>query len=123
MTTTPPATPSPLHTYAAALLSIVLVIVQAFVTTTDLSVTTIIQLAIVAVAAIGTYLVPILSGVWAGGAKTGVAVVGAILSALVPLVTGADYSPQTVGLVVLAAVQALAVEIGVSVRKDALKLA
>ncbi len=110
---------SPLHKYAAGLLAIALVVVQAFVTTTDFSTTTIIQLALVAVAAIGTYFIPLLSGPWAGAGKTGVVVVGAILSALVPLVTGGTYTPQTVGLVILAAVQALATELGVSIRQDA----
>lgn len=126
MTTTPtPTAPveSPLHKYAAGLLAIALVVVQAFVTTTDFTATTIIQLAIVTVAAIGTYFIPLLHGPWAGAGKTGVVVVGAILSALVPLVTGGSYTPQTIGLVILAAVQALVTELGVNVRQDQLALA
>jgi hypothetical protein len=119
MSTPTTAVPSPLHTYATAILSIALVVVQAFVVTTDFTATTIIQLAIVAVAAVGTYLVPVVNGRWAGAWKTGVAVVGAILSACVPLVTHADYTPQTIALVVLAGVQALATEAGVGIRTTA----
>lgn len=122
-TVTLTAIESPLHKYAAGVLAITLVVVQALVTTTDLSPTTIIQLAIVFVAAVGTYFIPLLSGPWAGAGKTGVIVVGAILSALVPLITGHSYTPQTIGLVILAGVQALVTQLGVDVRKDQVALA
>lgn len=109
--------PSPLATYAAAILSIGLVVIQAFVAVTEFTPTAIIQLAIVAVGAIGTYLAPVVDGRWAGALKVGVAVVAAILSACVPLVTGDVYTPQTIALVVLAGMQALAAEVGVGIRR------
>lgn len=110
-----------LSKYAAALLSIALVVVTAFVAIPDgaLSLGAVLQLAVLAVAAVGTYLVPVASVRWRGLMKTGVAIVGAALVAVVPFVTTGTITATGIAIVVLAGLNALAVEVGVQIRADA----
>lgn len=107
--------------YAAALLSIAIVIITALVTipAEQLTPTAIAQLGILAVGAIVTYLSPLLSTAWAGGLKTGAAVIAAILTGVIPFLTQGYIEPIQILVVVLAALNALAVETGVNLRLDA----
>lgn len=109
--------------YFAALLSIALVIVTAFVAipADQITPTSVGQLAVLALGAIVTFLVPLLQGPWAAGLKTGSAVLAAIILAALPFFTQGYITPTQVGIVVLAALNALAVQVGVDIRKDAQK--
>lgn len=114
-----------LNKYLAALLSIGIVILTAFVAIpeADRNPATIGQLAILALGAIVTYLVPLLDSKWAGFLKTGSAVAAALIAAAVPFITEGSITGVQVAIVALAALNALAVEVGVQVRKDDLRLA
>ncbi|MWV50052.1 hypothetical protein GRS96_12310 [Rathayibacter sp. VKM Ac-2803] len=65
---------------------------------------------------ITTYLVPLLRGRWAGGLKTGAAILAAIATLILPLILG--FTPQDLVIVIYAALSALATEIGAKVRED-----
>lgn len=73
------------------------------------------QLIALAAGPVFQYFLPLLPGKWAGGLKTGFAVLAAIATLIIPLVIG--FTWQALVLVGLAAVQALATEIGVQLRK------
>lgn len=109
--------------YLAALLSIALVVVTAFVAipADQITPTSVGQLAVLALGAVVTFLVPLLEGVWAAGLKTGAAVLAAVITAALPFLTQGNITPTQVAIVVLAALNALAVQVGVDIRKDALK--
>lgn len=120
VTTTAPS--EPLHSkYAAAILSAITVVGTALATAlgdkVDWSV--LLQLAIVAAGAVGTYVVPVLPSGWRGGGKVGVAILAALLTAAVPFVGG--WTAQAIVLIVLAGVQAAAVHLGVAIRLDGQK--
>ena len=106
--------------YATAILSLAVVILTALTAAASgpVTLTTILQLAVLALGGVITYIVPILDGRWKGGVKTGVAVVAALVSAVIPLV-GGGFTWQAVFIVVLAGVQALATQLGVAIRVDA----
>jgi len=106
--------------YLAALGHIALASLTALVAVLDKPVTwsVALQLAIVVVGSIATYLVPVASGKWAGAFKTGVGVLAAVLAALVPYVTTGGISAQNLLVVAGAILAALSSEIGVNVRKD-----
>lgn len=113
-----------INKYLAALLSIGIVVLTAFVAIPEgeRTPTTIGQLVILALGAIVTYLVPLLRGVWAGALKTGAAVVSALIAAGLPFWVDETISATQIAVVVLAALNALAVEVGVQVRKDDLAI-
>ena len=114
-----------MNKYAAALLSIAIVILTAFVALPAEQVTpaAIVQLALLGIGAIVTYLVPLATGRWTGILKTGAAIVAAILTAVLPFVLTGHITSTQIVIVVLAALNALAVEVGVQLRKDRLTLA
>ncbi|MEX1078870.1 MAG: hypothetical protein WED09_07165 [Homoserinimonas sp.] len=114
-----------LNKYLAALLSIGIVVLTAFIAIpeADRTPATIGQLVILALGAIVTYLVPLLESRWAGLFKTGSAVVAAVIAAAIPFLTAGGITAVQVAVVALAALNALAVEVGVQVRKDDLRLA
>ena len=109
--------------YFAALLSIALVVVTAFVAipADQITPTSVGQLAVLALGAVVTFLVPLLQGPWAAGLKTGAAVLAAIITAVLPFLTQGSIEPTQVAIVVLAALNALAVQVGVDIRTDASK--
>jgi hypothetical protein len=76
------------------------------------------QFLFVVAGVIATYFVPLLSGKWAGALKTGAAILAAVATLLVPLFSG-DWNTNTLIVIGLAALNALATEIGVDIRKDA----
>lgn len=110
--------------YLAALLSIGIVVLTAFVAIPEgeRNPATIGQLAILALGAIVTYLVPLLESRWAGALKTGAAVAAALIAAIIPFWAEGAITAIQVAVVALAALNALAVEVGVQVRKDDLRL-
>lgn len=109
-----------LNRYAAALLSIAIVILTAFVAipADQLGPVTVGQLVVLGAGSIVTYLVPLLDGFWAGLFKTGAAIVAAVATAAIPLFTTGQITTVQVVVVILAALNALAVEVGVQIRKD-----
>ena len=109
--------------YLAALLSIALVVVTAFVAipADQITPTSVGQLAVLALGAVVTFLVPLLQGPWAAGLKTGSAVLAAIILAALPFFTQGYITPTQIAIVVLAALNALAVQVGVDIRTDASK--
>lgn len=108
--------------YTAAMLQFILVLVTALQASLSggLDTVEIWQLVALAVASVGTFFLPLVAGPWAGALKTGVAVLGAIVAAIIPLVNGVWSSEASI-IVVLAALNALAAQIGVSVRLDEVK--
>ncbi|MCJ1687796.1 hypothetical protein [Rathayibacter sp. VKM Ac-2927] len=74
------------------------------------------QLLALVAGAITTFGVPLLKGRWAGGLKTGAAILAAIATLILPLIYG--FTWQALVIVVLAALSALATEIGVNARQD-----
>lgn len=78
------------------------------------------QLAGLVVGAFVSIFVPLLEGPWAGGLKVGGAVVGAVIAAIVPFATG-GWDANALVIVVLAALNALATQLGVSIRLDSVK--
>ncbi|GAA3729982.1 hypothetical protein GCM10022239_03250 [Leifsonia bigeumensis] len=114
-----------LNKYLAALLSIAIVLITAFVAIPDDQRTpaTLWQLGILAAGAIATYLVPIVDGRWAGLLKTGAAIVAAVIGALIPLLGSGHLTVTQILVLILAGLNVLAVEVGVNVRKDDVRLA
>ncbi|QDZ15770.1 hypothetical protein [Humibacter ginsenosidimutans] len=68
-------------------------------------------------AAVGSYLIPLLPKGWQGAGKTSVAVAGAVVAALIPVWTG-TWDRATILVIVMAVVQAIGTEFGVQIRTD-----
>lgn len=112
-----------INKYLAALLSVLIVAGTAFVALPDHATVTAIQFGALVLSTIVTYFAPLVPGPWSGALKTGLAVVLGVVGALVPLLgTGTLTGTQWV-IVGLAGLNALAVQIGVSVRADTAALA
>ncbi len=114
-----------LNKYAAALLSIAIVILTAFVAipSGERTPETLWQLALLAIGAIVTYWVPLVDARWAGILKTGAAICAAVIGALIPLLGTGTLSSTQIVVLVLAGLNALAVEVGVGMRKSDVRLA
>jgi hypothetical protein len=116
----PAAASGPVPTYAAALISLAIAVLTAATqipSGTDLSLATVLQLAVVSLSAIATYLLPLLKNqTWQGGLKTGAAIAGAIATAIIPLVGQGSVTYQQAIVVILAGLNAVGVEAGVSAR-------
>lgn len=106
-----------LQKYAAALLPFLVVIVTAFQATLGDGVTRVeaLQLAGIVAANVIVFIVPLLGGAWAAGLKVGFAVLGALAAAAVPIAYNA-WNGETITILVLAGLNALAVQLGVSIR-------
>lgn len=110
--------------YVAALASIIIVVLSALIAIPSgtLNWTSALQLVAIGIAAILTYLSPLLNIQWRGILKTGAAILGAVVATALPivntLVAGQPFHPIYVALIVLAAVNALSVEVGVQIRTD-----
>lgn len=106
--------------YASALLSLTVLLVTSITAALagPVTLTVLIQLGLLFLGGVVTYIVPLLSGGWVGGLKVGIGVVAAALAAVVPLLTGAHWNLQNTLIVVLAVVNALATQLGVAIRKD-----
>jgi hypothetical protein len=105
--------------YGAALISIALV-AFAFLKTAladELDAAEVAQLVALVAGAVIVYFVPLLSGPWAGGLKTGSAIVAAAATALVPFLLNGGLTPEQWTIVALAVLNALGVEVGVAYRK------
>lgn len=84
---------------------------------------TILQLIILLATTGASFWLPLISGPWAGALKTGAAIVGAIASALIATIPDGHFTTATLILFLTAAVKAVAVQLGVSIRTDAAKVA
>jgi hypothetical protein len=111
-----------LNKYMVGLLQVVLISITALqaamaggVTATEAW-----QLAGLVVGAIVSVFVPLLQGPWAGGLKVGGAILGAIIAAVVPFAVG-GWNADALVIVILAGLNALATQLGVSVRIDSVK--
>lgn len=110
----------PLHTkYATPILSVVVVITTALTTAAQghIGWTEIWQLLAVALGAVGTYIVPVLSGGWRSGVKVSIAVLAAAVAAAIPLVQG-TWSTASIVIIVMAGVQALVTHLGGTLRLE-----
>lgn len=74
------------------------------------------QLVALVAGAVITFLVPLLPGKWAGGLKTGAAILAALATALVPFALQGTITPEQWMVVILAVLSALGVEVGVQAR-------
>lgn len=114
-----------LQKYFAALLSIAIVVLSALLAIPSgrIDAGAAVQLVSVGVAAIVTYLTPLVNISWKGILKTGAAVIAAIISILYPIayMHGIPTGTQ-IALMVLAALNALGVEMGVQIRTDTSEL-
>lgn len=109
---------SPLRRYAAALLPALVILfgaLQAAIADGIVSETEGAQLIALVAGLIATYVVPLVAGAWAGLLKTGAAILAAVATLVIPMFTG--FSWTALLIVAIAALQALATEIGVQVRK------
>lgn len=114
-----------LNKYAVAILQILLVATTAFVAIPDdqLTVGTLVQLAILVVGAVAAYFLPLLKGSWKAGLKTISGIVIAVLTALIPfLAQGGVLTRTQIVVVIIAALTALANEVGVAIRQTSTEL-
>jgi hypothetical protein len=109
-----------LNKYSAALLQIAIIVIGAYsILQTPVSAIAAWGLVVLAAQAVVTYLVPVLTGRWAGGFKTGAAIVIAVVGTLIPLIAqGGHLLPSQVAILILSGLNALAAEIGVQIRLD-----
>lgn len=110
-----------LQKYFAALLSITIVVLTALlaIPSGQINGPAIVQLVAVGIAAIVTYLSPLVNIKWKGILKTGAAMIAAVISVLYPLlITHGAVTPIEIAMMVLAALNALGVEVGVQIRTD-----
>jgi hypothetical protein len=109
-----------MNKYAAALLSIAVVILTAFVAlpANAITVSAIVQLVLLGVSAFVTFFVPLVAGRWQGLLKTGTAILATVLTAALPFILTGKITATEIVIVVLAALNALAVQVGVSMRVD-----
>jgi hypothetical protein len=117
---TAPVITTPGAKYASALLSLTVLLVTSITAALagPITLTVLIQLGLLFLGGVVTYIVPLMSGPWAGVFKVGIGVVAAALAAIVPLLTGTSWTLQNTLIVVLAVVNALATQLGVAIRKD-----
>jgi hypothetical protein len=106
--------------YAAAILSIAVIVLTAFLAIPEdqRDAPTLWQFTALAISSGTVYLLPLLDGKWAGLLKTGSAVVLAVIGALIPLLSTGTLSATQWLVLLLAGLNALATEIGVKLRKD-----
>lgn len=110
-----------LNKYSAALLQIAIVVIGAYsLLNPPITAAAAWGLVVLGAQAIVTYLVPLLSGAWAGGFKTGAALVIAVIGNLIPFLgQGFWLSGTQISILVLTALNVLASELGVNLRQDA----
>lgn len=111
--------------YLVALVAIVLAVLNALQTAIvgGVEPAEVAQLVIVGAGALLAIASPLVPGNWAGLWKTGLSIVIALATALAPLLITGMISPDQWITVILAGVQALAVQVGVTVRTDSVKAA
>lgn len=105
--------------YAAALLPFLVLVITSFQTALSggIDVVESLQLGGILIGAAVTFIVPLVGGSWAGLLKVAGGVLGAVLAAAVPIALDA-WSPESITVLVLAGLNALAVQLGVSIRLD-----
>lgn len=111
-----------LQKYSAALISIALV-AFAFIKTAladDIDAAEVAQLVALVAGAFITYLVPLVSGRWAGILKTGFSALAAAATAVAPFVLQGYITAEQWTIVILAVLNVLGVQVGVAARASAL---
>lgn len=124
MSTTTPEAPavtlSPAaQQWAAALLTFVVTVVTALTAAVagPLTATVIVGIVVVILQSGTGTLVPLVKGPWSAALKVGIPVILAVLYALVPLLTGTAWTIGNTLILILAGVNALAIQLGVAIRK------
>lgn len=117
---------SPVHRYAAVLLQILTAIVGAFVllpgdvfASLETGVPAGLSLLAVALAAVGTYYVPLLGARESSVLKVALAVAGGVIASVISFVQGGDYSATGFAFLALAVLTGIATKVGVDIRRDA----
>ena len=112
------ALPSGAQKYAAALLSLAVVLITALAAAAAGPWTASVILGIVVVTLQGftTHLLPLIDGPWRAVLKVGIALILAGISALLPLLTGLPWTFANTLIVILAIVNAAAAQLGVAIR-------
>lgn len=107
--------------YAAALISVGIILVGYLAQLGDgvFGGPNVVQLGALVVAAIGTYVAPLLAGRWAAAAKVALPVLAAIFAAVYPFVVAGHLTGNQIAIVFLAALQALGAQVGADLRLDA----
>lgn len=106
--------------YAAAIFSVLLAVLGALAALTDFSWASVDQIIALAAASILTYVMPLLKGPWAAGLKVGLEVLGTLLALILPFVVAGHITPQQAIVVLIGLLKALATQLGVDIRLDAL---
>lgn len=108
--------------YAVALLQFALLLVTSLSVSLQGGFDTveIVQFGVIAAGAATTFFVPLVSGKWSGLLKTGLSLLAAVLTAVIPFVVQGFITADQVMLIVLAGLNALASEVGISIRKSAI---
>jgi len=111
--------PSTAQKYASAIILFVSVAITplAALLAGPFSWTAVWQYVAVVLAAVGSYLVPLLPKGWQGFGKTGIGILGAVVAAIIPVWTG-TWDRATVLVLVMAIIQAIGTELGVQIRTD-----
>jgi len=106
--------------YATAILSLSVLLLGAVGTALHgtVSAVDILQLVILFLGGIVTYIVPLLPGGWSGGLKTGVGIAAAAVALVIPYVTQGSITTAQILLVVVGVIQAAATQLGVAIRID-----
>lgn len=109
-----------LNKYLTAILTLAITLLTAFLAIPEDQRTpeTMWQLALLALGAVVTFIVPLLERRWAGLLKTGAAVAAGVIGALIPLLSTGTLTGTQILVLILAGLNALAVEVGVQVRND-----
>lgn len=106
--------------YAAAIFSVVLAALGALTALTDFTWASVDQIIALVAASLLTYLVPLLKGPWAAGLKVGLEVLGTLLALILPFIVAGHITPQQAIVVLIGLLKALATQLGVDIRLDAL---
>lgn len=117
ITPTPVDTGGVLKAHAASLLVLaitVLTAISSVVSWRDAD--NVAQFVTIAIQAATVYGLGLSSGKWAGALKVGSAAALTVVSLIVPLIISGGWSPQNVVLIALAGLNAVAAQIGVSIR-------
>jgi hypothetical protein len=109
-----------LNKYAAAILQIAITVIGGFSIIPADQVTSAAAWGLVALAAqaIITYLVPLVKGAWEAALKTGMSALIALLTVIIPFIGQGHLTPFQWSIAALAALNTVAAELGVAVRKD-----
>lgn len=118
--------PSPVARYAAALLNVAITLVGAFVLIPEDTfagpvlgwLPAALGLLVVALGAVGTYIVPLVGARESAILKVVVAVAAGVIAAIIDFVSAGVFTMTSVAFLVLAILNGLGTQIGVQIRKE-----